>query len=130
MKTKTKILWFSRHTMSEPQLEALTSRLGEVEITQVSGSPANLFTPFDGEIDGIPSKISSMKELCQDFEVLAVVAPIGLQQQFLNIAGDKPVIIAESKRELVKVPGEEDKTIFIFNGWKRLLKIEVLIKDF
>lgn len=51
------------------------------------------------------------------------VAPIGLQEQFLKVAGERPVIISSVIRELVKDPdGGEDKVNFIFDGWKQLFQ--------
>lgn len=68
-----KVLWFSRHKMTEPQLAAL----GNVEIVQ---------------IDRSIESASELQEEINDCDIIAIVAPIGLQAQFLRVAGDKPVL--------------------------------------
>lgn len=108
-----KVLWFSRHTMTAEQLSAL----GTVrEIVQCDGT------------------ISSAWELADeinDCDIIAIVAPIGLQQQFLKLAGDKPVIMALSERVITPDPeGGESKVEFVFQKWERLIKIEVEKEDF
>lgn len=108
-----KVLWFSRHTMTAEQLEAL----GIVrEIVQCDGT------------------ISSAWELAdeiKDCDIIAIVAPINLQAQFLKIAGDKPVIMALSERVITPDPeGGESKVEFVFQKWERLIKIEVEKEDF
>lgn len=110
-KTK-KVLWFSRHEMTEDQKKAL----GDCEITQVSKS------------------ISSAYELVDEIkaaDIIAIVAPLNLQAQFLKIAGEKPVITALNARVLVKQgDGEEEKAEFHFVKWERLVKVEVVTEDF
>ena len=108
-----KVLWFSRHTMPAEQLSAL----GTVrEIVQCDGT------------------ISSAWELADeinDCDIIAIVAPIGLQQQFLKLAGDKPVVMALSERVITPDPeGGESKVDFVFQKWERLLRIEVEKEDF
>ena len=107
-----KVLWFSRHQMSEEQEKAL----GEVQVIQVSKT------------------ISSARELAQEIkesEIIAVVAPIGLQAEFLKLAGEKPVIVAVSERVIVpSSDGGEDKVEFHFVKWERLLEVKVVKEDF
>ena len=91
--------------------------LGDVEIVQVNRTINSAFELKD-EIDAA--------------DIIAIVAPIGLQAEFLRLAGDKPVIVAVNDRVLV--PSEdgtnEDKVEFHFVKWERLIKIEVLKEDF
>ena len=107
-----KVLWFSRHEMTKEQHAAL----GDTEIVNINKT------------------ISSAYEIADEIaecDVIAIVAPIQLQQQFLKIAGDKPVIMAVNDRVLVQQPdGGEDKVEFHFVKWERLLKIEVLKEDY
>jgi hypothetical protein len=111
-----KVLWFSRHEMTADQLAALKRKLGNIEINKIDKT------------------ISSAYELKDDIEgadVIAIVAPLNLQSQFLKLAEGKPVIIAQTKRELTKDEnGGESKVTFIFDGWKQLEKIEVVMSDF
>ena len=94
---KIKVLWFSRHEMSAEQRAAL----GDVEIVQINKT------------------IQSAQELktgIEDCDIIAVVAPIGLQEQFLRLAGDKPVITAVNARILVEQDdGSEAKAEFHFD---------------
>ena len=108
-----KVLWFSRHEMSAEQRAALGS---EVEITQVSKT--------------IQSARELQKEI-DEADIVAIVAPIGLQAEFLRLAGEKPVIAAVNAREIIKDEnGGEDKVNFKFVKWERLIKIEVIKEDF
>ena len=107
-----KVLWFSRHQMTEDQRAAL----GDVEITQVSKTINSAFELQD-EIDAA--------------DIIAIVAPINIQAQFLKLAGGKPVIMAKSERIIEKDPdGGEDKAVFKFVKWERLVRIEVETEDF
>ena len=111
MSTK-KVLWFSRHTMTPEQRAAL----GECEITQISKSITSAY---------------ELKEDIDNADVIAIVAPINLQAQFLKLAGDKPVIEAVNDRVLVKqADGSDEKAEFHFVKWQRIKRIEVVLEDF
>jgi hypothetical protein len=126
-----KVLWFSRHEMTAPQIEALEAKLGMVEIVQVDGTMPNVHVAFPGKLDGEDAEIPPFKELLKGFQVVAIVAPIHLQQQILGVAGETPVIFAESKRERISVPeGQEPQFNFLFKGWKRLMEVKVVTEDF
>ena len=106
-----KVLWFSRHTMSEEQLASLPG----CEINQINRTI---------------SHASELSEAIAESDIIAIVAPLPLQREFLLEAGDKPVITAINRRVLVPNPeGGEDKVEFQFDGWKRLVKIEVVTED-
>lgn len=112
MKKTKKVLWFSRHEMSAEQRAAL----GDVEIRQINKTIQNAY---------------ELKDEIDECDIIAVVAPIGLQEQFLRLAGDKPVITAVNARILVeKDDGSEVKAEFHFVKWERLIKIEVVKEDF
>lgn len=107
-----KVLWFSRHEMSIEQKEAL----GECEIMQVNRSINNAY---------------ELQEEIGACDVIAIVAPINLQQQFLKLAEGKPVIMAVNNRVLVPDPdGGEDTVEFHFVKWERLLKIDIVKEDY
>ena len=125
-----KVLWFSRHQMTEDQLKSL----GNVEVVTCNGNATNVHTPFECEMNGV-STIMTFRELFFEFDIIAVVMPINLQQQVMNLGKDiaksVPVIIAKTNRVLVKNDdGSEDKVIFQFAGWERLVKIEVVTEPF
>jgi hypothetical protein len=112
----TKVLWFSRHTMTGDQHQALVDRLGECEVRQINKT--------------INSAYELEKEI-KESDVIAITAPINLQAQFLKIAAGKPVITAVNKRVLTPSPdGGEDKVEFVFGGWKVIKKIDVVMEDF
>ena len=107
-----KVLWFSRHEMTEEQKAAL----GDVEITQVSRTINSAY---------------ELKEEIDNCDIIAIVAPLNIQKQFLDLAKGKPVIYALNQRVLVpNEEGGEDKVMFKFNGWQRILKIDVVTEEF
>jgi hypothetical protein len=117
--------------MSADQRGALEAKLGMVEIVQVDGTMPNVHVAFPGKLDGEDAEIPPFKELLKGFQVVAIVAPIHLQQQILGVAGETPVIFAESKRERISVPeGQEPQFNFLFKGWKRLMEVKVVTEDF
>lgn len=120
-----KVLWFSRHNMTDEQRKAL----GDVKVTKVNvPSMPNVHVPMtDSEGNSLPP----FKVLSQDFDILAIVLPIHLEQQVLNVANGRPVIRANNRRVLVPHPdGGEDKVVFQFDGWMQLMKIEVILEPF
>ena len=107
-----KIFWFSRHEMTLEQRAAL----GDCEIVQCNRSINSAF---------------EVQEEARECDILAIVAPINLQQQFLKIAEGRPVIMAVNDRVLIpQEDGSEDKVAFRFVKWEQLIKIEVVKKDF
>ena len=79
---------------------------GEVTINQVSKT-INSAYDLQAEIN--------------EADIVGIVAPINIQQQFLKLAGDKPVISATSERIIVKnEDGSEDKVVFQFKELKKI----------
>lgn len=112
----TKVLWLSERDMTNDQLNALVLKLGYVGVMKVDKTIDNAF------------ELSKEVEAC---DIIAIEAPINLQAQFLKMLDDKkPVIIAQTRREIVKSDDGNCKEIFIFDGWKQLKKIEVVMTDF
>ena len=112
---ETKMLWFSRHKMSATQFKDLQRIYGKkIKINEISKT---IKTAYE-----IQAEIEKA-------DVIGIVAPINLQQQFLKLAEGKPVIIATSERVITKVDGKEDKVEFLFKKWLQLLKIEVETKE-
>lgn len=106
-----KVLWFSRHTMTEEQEQALIDKLGKIEITQVNKTIASAY---------------DIREKIEMSDVIAIVAPIHIQEQVLRLAGDKPVIMALSERVIV----DGDKVTLKFVKWERLVEVRVIKEDF
>lgn len=119
-----KVLWFSRHEMTPEQKKAL----GIVEVLRVNGTMQNVHSPFMATIgEGeAPVEVSSFKELISNFDIIAIVAPINLQQQVLSVAQNKPVIIAKNKR----VMETDGSYTFEFEGWEQLISVEVKTKPY
>lgn len=126
-----KVLWFSRHQMTAPQMQALEAKFGVISITQVDGTMPNVHVPFSGKLNGEDAEIPAFKEMMKGFDVVAIVAPINLQQQILTVAGETPVIFAENKRERINVSEDQEPQFqFVFKGWKRLVEVKVVTEDF
>jgi len=123
-----KVLWFSRHDMTNEQLNAL----GNVEITKISGTFTNVHVPFTGIVNnGEETELPPFKEIVKKYDIVAIVLPIHLEDQVLKIAGDKPVIKALNKRQIIKGEnGEEDKAVFVFEGWQRLVEIKIVVEPY
>jgi hypothetical protein len=125
--SKVKVFWFSRHPMTIEQHSALVNRCGEVEVTQVNGTAANVHVPFSAEVNGAAAQdVKPLKEWVSEFDIIAVVAPIGLLQQILSVSGEKPVISALNQRVLV---GGE-KFDFVFQKWERMVRVDIVKEDF
>ncbi len=109
------VLWFSRHTMTDAQFIDLKRIFGEIKINQVSITI---------------QKINEISNEIEVSDILAIVAPIGLQEQFVKVSNGRPVISARTKRILVpSTDGGEDKADFVFDGWFKIKKIEVVTED-
>ena len=102
-----RILWFSRHEMTAEQEDDLRRIYGDILIEQHS---ATINRPE--EIPGL-----------MEYDVWAIVAPLPLQQQFLKMAGERPVIFCKSERILLP---DGEKVQFKFAGWHRIKRIEVV----
>ncbi len=107
MLRRGKLLWFSRHELSEDSLADLESHYGCLfEVTMVNKT------------------IKSGAELGPEIrkaDVVAVVAPLPLQAEILRIAGSKPVLVCKNHR----VVKEDGSVEFHHAGWTQLVSIQV-----
>ena len=124
MEEVIKVLWFSRHTMVKEQEVALFKG-----IAKHLKSDLRATTVIITQISETINNVSEIEDIIE-YDIYAIVAPIALQQQFLKIAGSRPVIMAKSDRVIQKTPEGEDKISFVFNKWEQIKKIEVVIEDF
>jgi hypothetical protein len=109
------VLWFSRHDMTEEQMDALVQIYGPVQIHQINKTVKSA-NELENEI--------------KNSDVVAVVAPIELQAEFLEIADGIPVISCRNKRILIQnQEGTETKVEFVFNGWYEIEKIDIVTRD-
>ncbi len=106
------VLWFSRHELSPEQMGDLERIFGKVEVNQVNKT------------------ITRAGEIRSDIEaadVVAIVAPLPLQQEFLHLAGpDRPVIFCKNDR-LVD-PVDNTKVTFKHAGWFQIREIKVVFE--
>jgi hypothetical protein len=109
------VLWFSRHDMTEEQMDALVSIYGPVLIHQINKTVKSA---------------SELENEIKNSDVVAVVAPIELQAEFLKVADGIPVISCRNKRILIQnQEGTETKVEFVFNGWYEIEKIDIVTRD-
>lgn len=109
------VLWFSRHDMTEEQIDALVQIYGPVQIHQINKTVKSA-NELENEI--------------KNSDVVAVVAPVELQAEFLEIADGIPVISCRNKRILIQnQDGTETKVEFVFNGWYEIEKIDIVTRD-
>lgn len=114
-----KVLWYSRHNMTEDQISDLQRIYGDIELKQVSASAASF---------------KDVLEAGEDCDILAVVLPPAMLADLTNPRNNaKPVIRAIANRvptgNKVVNPAtgkEEDEFKFVHAGWERVIKIEVV----
>lgn len=114
-----RILWFSRHSLTEDQFADLNRIYGEVDVKHVNTTA---------------STWKDVAEAGEECDVLAVVLPPALLGDLTNPRNNtKPVIRAIANRvptgNKVVNPAtgkEEDEYKFEHAGWERVIKIEVV----
>lgn len=128
------ILWFSRHTMTTKQFEALKKIYGDFKIHQVDGTAPNVHVPFEAKIthegeNTVLDTVMPLKKLVQGYDVVAAVFPINLKQQILPFMGDTPLIEAVSARvEDGLTEDGETKYKFVFQHWQKIVKVDVVVE--
>lgn len=118
MMKKTRILWLSRHKMTQEQKTDLVRIYGEVEVKQ-----------YDQSVSGWKDVVEQGK----DCDVLAVVLPPAILADLTNPRNNiKPVIRAIANRvptgNTVVNPAtgkEEQEFKFEHAGWERVIKVVV-----
>ena len=117
----TKILWLSRHTMTEAQIADLNRIYGEIEVKT-----------FDQSVSGWKDVV----EAGADCDVLAVVLPPAILADLTNPRNNtKPVIRAKANRvptgnTIVNPATGKEETEYRFEhaGWEKVVKIEVVVE--
>jgi len=119
MENKTKILWLSRHNMTQEQRSDLERIYGDVEIISCDKTVASY---------------RDVLEAGKDCDVLAVVLPPAILADLTNPRNNKkPVIRAIAKRvptgATVFNPAtrrNETEYCFEHEAWEKVIKIEVV----
>lgn len=107
-----KIMWFSRHMMTGEQISDLRRIYGEeIEINQVNRTV---------------NRANEVRQEIESSDIIAVVAPLPLQKEFLELAGEKPVIFCKNER--IVDPADNSKVTFSHGGWFRIERIDVVFK--
>lgn len=117
----TKILWLSRHKMTEAQVTDLNRIYGEIEVKT-----------FEKKV----SDWEDVLEAGADCDVLAVVLPPAILADLTNPRNNqKPVIRAKANRVPTgnkvtnPVTGKEETEYrFEHAGWEKVVKIEVVVE--
>lgn len=135
---KVSVMWFSRHEMTNEQDDALVksirARFGEnshIIIKQVNGTAANVHVAFMAtnapeNTEGVLATAHpSLKELVKEFDVVAAVLPINLQEQILPFMGDAPLLTAISERVM-----DNGKATFVFKKWVQVLAVKIETQDY
>ena len=118
--TVKSILWFSRHNMTDAQLEDLKRIFGDhITVHHVTANAASF---------------KDVLESGKDDDVLAVVLPPALLADLTNPRNNtKPVIraianrVPTGKQVINPATGKlEDEFKFVHAGWEKVVKIEVV----
>jgi len=130
-----KVLWFSRHKMTIEQKSTLIEKLGQVEITQLSGTVPNVHVPFEGNPTDDDGGVNAdkvligmqphLKELVKEYDEVAVVLPIGMLQQLLPFVSAKRLLQAKNLRQI----DDTGKATFIFDKWEQIKEIKIVLAD-
>lgn len=105
-----KIIWFSRHELTEAQISDLRKVLkSEIEVEHINRTVNSAF------------ELKAEVEAC---DAAAVVMPLNLQQQMLKLLDGKPMLVGRNHR----VQQPDGSFRFHHAGWDRIDKIEIVKK--
>lgn len=110
-----KILWISRHVLSNDQRSGLERLIG--------GS---------FELIWWKENVEDMAELAPAVaaaDVIAAVLPVHLLTQLTRMATGKPVLVDLARRTLIPCDGPEDATLFAHGGWQRIRRLELELES-
>ena len=117
-----KVLWVSRHTMTEDQIRDLKRALNddfETICYKETVKDISEITPFIGSVD-----------------IIAAVLPTELLADLFEAAEGKPVIQSVSERvdtgRIVKLPdGREEKEFaFVHSRWQKIVEFKLKVENF
>jgi hypothetical protein len=133
-------------------VKSIHTRFGEdshIIIKQVNGTAANVHVAFmatnepesqaptikelveRGKLDVITGTKAlatahpPLKELVKEFDIVAAVLPINLQEQILPFMSDAPLLTAVSERVM-----DNGKATFVFQKWVQVLAVKIETQDY
>jgi hypothetical protein len=104
-----KILWVSRHPLSQEQMEGLTAYCGE--------EPQILW--YQQTVEALDVLMPAIEQV----DVVAAVFPLHLLVQLVALG--KPVLISRAIRRLSPSSNGEAQAHFTHNGWFCIKKLEL-----
>ena len=110
-----RVLWISRHPLSEAQLEELE------EIC--CGSVCLRWWRENVE------EIEALQDIINEADVIAAVLPLHLMAALMPLVGERPVLITRARRILVDSGGTEAEVRFVHGGWQRVRRLEVALES-
>lgn len=112
-----KVLWISRHTLTDGQLEDLERALrGPVRVLSWTGTVKD---------------VGDLRPLVGQSDAVAAVLPMEKLAQILSIAGERPVLQAKGDRVptgrwAVSAEGTPEREFaFVHRGWQQILDIQI-----
>lgn len=117
---KKKVLWISRHTMTEGQIEDL-ERILQHKVELI---------PFRDSLESV----EDLEESHLSVDMIAAVLPPFLLSQLVQKAGEIPVVQAVSKRvksgHIITLSNgnQEDEYIFVHECWEQVVKFDLELK--
>lgn len=109
-KLNNKVLWASRHSLTDDQLNGLEKIAGKVDIKTVNKTFKSA---------------EEIAEAAADCDYLAVVLPVGLLSELYGLL--KPgqtILVPRSKRIMIpSEDGTENKVVFAYDGWEVIEKV-------
>lgn len=108
--TAKRILWFSRHNMTDAQIDDLKRIFGEIEIHHVSANASSFRDVLEaGKDDDVLADLTNPRNNTKPV-IRAIANRVATGKQVVNPATGKL----------------EDEFKFVHAGWERVLKIEVV----
>lgn len=129
-----KLLWISRHRMSEDQYNALVNKFGEVIVTQVSATIMNVKAKIKCEgIDKAPGYESDiiltgtqpcLAELVKSYDEVAAISSLGILEHILPLVNNR-ILSAKMSRSI----DNNGKSTIKFIKWKVIRQIKIVTED-
>jgi len=117
-----KILWLSRHSLTNESIE---------DLKRIYGEMLEIF-PYTNSVLSSEEII----EIGKDCDILAVVLPPAILKDLVDSRKNtKPIIRAKANRVetgwmIISPTGEEEKEFkFVHAGWEQILKFEIITKE-